>query len=334
MVAIKANNLSYPLIKQNSSGEQKTSEFIRQEFKKPAFAASLPVKESFGKKTLNCALNMVDKFQRKLEKGGFLFEFVFIDFVGLIVPRTVQAYNRNKKELGHPNYKAATEEFLREILTGPSMFLIPMVFLASSKKMFGPASQVKLDTLKKFKEITGKVIKDTKNKNLAQNFYKEVVDRLYGSKIDESAKKNIVKDFLNLHKAAPKEVEDLSKKVTETLISTNQKVGTSLAESSKIRLGGISKNVVNFVEECRNYSSDVINALSKAGKEASGQLVNQIHDFKEGARKLIVTTAVASMGGFLYCIPKIYQQTKEYPGLDGLSNNSAPASNAKEESKK
>ena len=338
MNSIKINNLSYSLSKQANSDEQKTSQQVcnsktKQKFKKPAFGASLPAKEGLGKKTINCALNLVDKFQRKLETGGFFFEFVFIDFVGLIVPRTIQAYNRNKEELGHPNYKAATEEFLREVLTGPSMFLIPMGFLLSSKKMFGSASQVKLDALKKFKEITAKAVSNNKDKNLVQNFYTEVVDRLYGSKITKIAKKVIVDDFLKLHSANPKEVKELKSKISETLISTNQKIGnskklgTSLAESSKISLDGLSIKVGDFVDECRNYSSDVINAVSVAGKGANKQLINKIHDFKEGARKLIVTTSVASMGAFLYCIPKIYQQNKQYPGLDGLADNSAKDDN-------
>ena len=345
MNAIKANNFSYSLINKTGTEEQKTSKHagnikVKREFKKPAFAATLPVKEGIGKKTLNLALKAVDKIQKYIESGGFIVEFLVVDFAGMVIPRTYQAYHRNEKELGHPNYAAAKEEFTREILSGPSMFLIPFGFLAASKKMFGSASHVKLDTLKKFKEITGKVVNKAKNSNLAQNFYTKVVDNIYGSKIAENAKKVIVNDFLKLHNAtSKKEVKDLNKKVTETLISTNKKIGNdkklgiSMADSSRINLDGMTKNVGDFVEECRNYSSDVINAVSAAGKNVNGQLIDKIHDFKDGARKLITTTAVATMSLFLCYIPKLYSQNKEYPGLAGLKteNKATTEQNTKKE---
>jgi len=331
MEAIKANNLSYSLMKQKTS--ENTNNIKAKQFSnKPAFSSSLPANKAqgIGKKTLNFAVNLIDKIQRKIETGGFIFEFLVVDFVGMVIPRTYQAYHRNEKELGHPNYAAAKEEFTREILSGPSMFLIPLGFLAASKKMFGSASHVKLDTLKKFKEITGGLINKTKNNNLANNFYNKVVENIYGSKITKETKDAIVKDFLKLHNASPKEVKQLSSKVAETLISTNKKIGTdkrlgiSLADSSKINLDGMTKNVGDFVEECRNYSSDVINTVSASGKDANGQLIDKIHGFKEGARKLITTTAIVTLSAFLYCLPKIYQQSKEYPGLDGLANKQTP----------
>ncbi|HBG48587.1 MAG TPA: hypothetical protein DDW90_03610 [Cyanobacteria bacterium UBA9971] len=339
MDAIKANSFSYSLITKTGTDEQKTSEHAgniktKQDYKNPAFGAALPVKEGVGKKALNLALNLVDKIQRKIETGGFIVEFLVVDFLGMVIPRTYQAYHRNEKELGHPNYAAAKEEFTREILSGPSMFLIPFAFLAASKKMFGSASHVKLGTLKKFKEITGQVVNKAKNNNLVQNFYNEVVEKLYGSKITKKAQNGIVEDFMALHNAtSKKEVKELSKKVKETLIAANQeignnkKLGISMADSSKIKFDGEAKNVGDFVEECRNYSSDALKILSAAGKDANGQLIDKIHDFKEGARKLLKTTAVGTMSAFIYSVPKFYNQNKEYPGLAGLTDNSAKDDN-------
>jgi len=356
MDAIKANSFSYSLINKTGTDKQKTSEHAgniktKQDYKNPAFGATLPAKEGVGKKALNLTLNIVDKIQKYIETGGFIREFLVVDFAGMVIPRVYQAYHRNEKELGHPNYAAAKEEATRELLSGPSMFIIPMAFLLGSKKMFGSASHVKLDTLKKFKEITGKVVNKIATSHtadvprndscgLVQNFYNEVVERLYGSKITKEAQNNIVGNFLNLHNAtSKKEVKELSKKVKETLIAANQeignnkKLGISMADSSKISLDGMTKNVGDFVEECRNYSSDVINAVSAAGKGANEQLINKIHDFKEGARKLLTTVAVGSMSTFLYFVPKFYSQNKEYPGLAGLKteNTATPEQNKKKE---
>jgi len=343
MEALKADNLPYSSIKNANSNKQKPirTAYVKTGSKNPAFGASVHVNEGLGKKALNLGLNAVDKIQKHIETGGFIVEFLVVDFIGMVIPRTYQAYHRNEKELGHPNYAAAKEEFTREILSGPSMFLIPFAFLCASKKMFGSASHVKRDTLKKFRNITETAFKTDKNENLAHNFYKKIVDKLYDSKITDKAKEVIVDDFLNLHNAKPNEVKNLSKKVTGTLISTNKiigndkKLGISLEDSSIINLDGKAKNVGDFVEECRNYSSDVINSISAAGKNANEQLINQIHNFKEGARKLITTTAVGTMSAFLMYIPKLYNQNKQYPGLAGLTTNpSSKDQNEKKELKK
>ena len=50
-------------------------------------------------------------FATFIENNGFLGEFLSIDTFGMMAPRTGQGYLRNRKELGHLNYKAGREEY-------------------------------------------------------------------------------------------------------------------------------------------------------------------------------------------------------------------------------
>jgi len=129
------------------------------------------------------AVDGLNWFIEKIETGGLFFEFTIIDLLGMILPRTYQAFMRNSEELGHPNYKAGTEEAIREFLTGPSMFLLPMGFLAMSERIFGSSSKINFDNLKRFEDSfvqTAPKIKATDNKkSIAEKFYRHVIDQAY-----------------------------------------------------------------------------------------------------------------------------------------------------------
>jgi len=92
-------------------------------------------------------------FIHYLEKGGFFAEFCIMDLCGLVLPRVWQGFNRNKEELGHYNWQAGTEEFLRESITGPSMFLIPIGAVILAGRLLGKATQIKTNLLESFSNI-------------------------------------------------------------------------------------------------------------------------------------------------------------------------------------
>jgi len=98
-----------------------------------------------------------------LERGGFFAEFCLMDMCGMVLPRVYQGFQRNKEELGHLNYQAGMEEFLREFITGPSMFLIPIGAVILAGKMLGKGTQINFKLLNKFsdsfKELGAKVAK-------------------------------------------------------------------------------------------------------------------------------------------------------------------------------
>lgn len=337
MEALSGNN-RFSTVNNNYSGEQKLRKnagntgFCSANIsvtKKPAFGAT---NEGLGKKAVNLILKGVDKFQKCIENGGFFYEFLAVDFLGMILPRTYQAYHRNEEELGHPNTKAAAEEFIREILSGPSLFLIPLGFLKLSKRMFGASSHIKRDLFENLSEVSKNLVKNKdKNPDLVRGFYENVVEKLYG-KNPKVKTGEIVDGFVSLHNADSKDAEGLKAALTEKLTALNKLIGIdkehgiSLEDSSKIKFEGITKKVGEFVEDFHNYSTDVINSLSAAKENAGEQLVDQIHTFKGGARKLIAAVAIGTTAAFLNTLPKLYQRSKQYPGLDGLALSDKTAS--------
>lgn len=73
------------------------------------------------------AMQPVNGLFKFIEKTGFFMQFLIVDTLSMVLPRTIVGFNRDRDKLGHPNYQAAAEEFGRESLSGPSMNLIPML---------------------------------------------------------------------------------------------------------------------------------------------------------------------------------------------------------------
>ena len=325
------------------------------------FSAASPVatREGLGQKVLNS----IDWFQKRLERGGFFAEFLVVDLLGMIIPRTAQAYLRNRQELGHLNHKAGREEAIREFLTGPSMFILPMAFLACSGRMFGRSSLIRHKLLGKFKEVAISVKNSAENKGkiTVGKFYDELVKKLYGTALGEGKegerkREDISKLFQKLHNAhmesgeqnkgfvsgvlsdfigffrrkEPKKVAKAREELLEKLEKTNKnlsnpdRLGISVAEPAKMNFLAGSKpvSIENIVEDSMNYSTDIVEKV-----ESNPDILDKIHAFKEGARKLLTTTAFATLAGFLYSIPTFYKQNKQFPGIDGLTDSKAANDN-------
>ena len=101
-----------------------------------------------------------------IEKGGYAASFIIQDGLGFIAPRVGKGLLRGselKDENGNPildengkqkrelNWAYARKEGIREIITGPSAFLIPMGMLSFINRKFGRGNSVKLDYLDGFK---------------------------------------------------------------------------------------------------------------------------------------------------------------------------------------
>src|ERR1035437_67005 len=97
-----------------------------------------------------------------IERGGTFASFVTQDFLGAILPRPLAGLTRNKKEnQGKVNTKFALKEVIREFITGPSMFIIPMGILHVTKKYVGKS----LDVPANFIKGLGDIFKDTADAN-------------------------------------------------------------------------------------------------------------------------------------------------------------------------
>ena len=154
-----------------------------------------------------------------IEKGGYAASFIIQDGLGFIAPRVGKGVLRGSKktdENGNPvldengkqvreyNWAYARKEGIREVITGPSAFLIPLGMLAVINKYFGRGNNVKLNYLdalqKPFTEFAQNNINVIKNgnpeeiKNVKSAFYeagfKDVIKRSINDNLPEGEKLN------------------------------------------------------------------------------------------------------------------------------------------------
>lgn len=95
-------------------------------------------------------LNPITGLMDWIDKSGYVAQFLTQDVVGMAVPRTGAALTRNKDKTGHLNYSYASLVVLREALSGPSAFIIPLTMLWAIKSKFGKANDVPINFIKGF----------------------------------------------------------------------------------------------------------------------------------------------------------------------------------------
>ena len=113
---------------------------------------------------------------KRIETGGVLVDFCFVDLLGMVIPRTYQAFTRNREDLdGKLNIKNGIEELIREIFSGPSMFVIPMAFIFLSKKLFGKASNIQFKTFEALANSFKNTLNNTADKTkIKESFYRDI----------------------------------------------------------------------------------------------------------------------------------------------------------------
>lgn len=291
-------------------------------------------------------LGDLNKFaMQRIEKGGFFAEFVILDMCGLVLPRVYQGFQRNKKELGHLNYQAGTEEFLREFITGPSLFLIPLTAVVLAGKALGRSVQINSKTMQKFsntfKELGENIIKSDIVQN-QKNFASKLFDNLFTN--NPNKLKIAVPE-------AVKSLDDYKKTFVEILTNSLGKKDADAAGKFKNLIADINSSHFNkkntfgidiilpdkthsttagdLFDDARKYMEDMIpsakltlNELAQKGKEVTTDAINtvvdKLTDIREKGRRLLCLGGTGALAGFLSIIPKIYQRSKTNPALNGL----------------
>ena len=88
-----------------------------------------------------------------INNGGFAFSFIAQDGFGMAFPRVLEGINRRErnpetgKKEGPYNWAFARREGIREILSGPSAFIIPAIILKFVKKYSGQANNVPVNMI-------------------------------------------------------------------------------------------------------------------------------------------------------------------------------------------
>ncbi len=252
-------------------------------------------------------------------------EFCALDIVSTIAPRVYLGFKRNQEELGHPNYKVATEVALREFVTGPGMVLIPALFISTCGWLSGKAANLQFNTIDKLTNIFKGSAKNIKNAaNPAEEFYEAALKKAFNGKNEISAENlKFIKDKLAdiTNKAKPRKAKkDAKKAIADKLIELNKKIGLeNLKTPEEIDFGnGLKIKASKVSDALTAYAGDIIKKV-KDKNDFSEDAIKKVVKTPVRGRAICIASALISTAVFLWYTPKIYQRSKEYPGLEGLN---------------
>jgi hypothetical protein len=272
-----------------------------------------------------------------IETNGFLGEFLTVDTTGMAAPRAIQGYNRNKKELGHLNYKAGTEETIREALSGPAFFFVPAIVLGVAAMIKGKSAKVTTDAIDAFKGIMGKASKnitDVKNsKEVKEKFIDSLTSHAFKDFNNETGEIGKIKDILSKVVDAKNEkgkgyfekrkVVKNAKKEAEAALSTlNKANGKNINNTTVLKIGEKDMEITNLIDDIPNYLHD-FNQKAQKSSVAKENFIDTFHKQAEKTRRTTNILAVSALSAFLLIIPTLYQKDKKFPGLDGLNAGDA-----------
>lgn len=319
-----------------------------------------------------------------IEAGGYAASFIIQDGLGFIAPRVGKGLLRGSKqtdENGQPildengkqkrelNWALARKEFLREIITGPSAFLIPLAMFAGIKKWFGSANNVKLNFISGFEQpfmeyakANSEAIKSGENiskKEFYKKVYTEAIERSVNAHLPEAEKmsaediakeaEKLTKRHLDIDDIDPKlkkkqraaEIEKLGGSVEDMFMHLKKnKIGGAVNEmlvefnTSKGVKGG---SIDQFVSAMGDYFDDAVKTTRKALN--SNLTVESIEDFvkrftntKMGSRILTNLGIFGTVALFYTQIPKLYNMgIKGNPALKGTAAAQTKEDNSKKQ---
>ncbi len=263
-------------------------------------------------------------FATFIENNGFLGEFLSIDTFGMMAPRTGQGYLRNREELGHLNYKAGREELVREVLSGPAFFYVPLTVMTGIGLLRGKVAKVQANVLDSFKPIMQKTTASIKDAAaIKKDFVKNLTQEAFQGYDKEKGLVDELSDLMlkNIEKTEP--AKKLRAKATEVITKLNKANGKYLDNASTIKAGGREHNVNSLFKDMSNYLDDFTKKASKTSDDKE-TFVDKFHKKAKQLRYATNIIAVGALSAFLCIIPKLYQTGDKFPGVDGLNTGEDP----------
>lgn len=295
-----------------------------------------------------------------IDRGGLFASFMVQDLLGTILPRPLMGLHRNKSEnKGKTNTAFALKEAIREVLTGPSMFIIPMGMLAASTKAIGKTVNVPAQLIDSF----GGIFKDSVTKDnlankdnvLKKTFYTNSIKKMLE---DTTANKDV--DFTKQASDLADEYMDLASHKTKTPFLKKLK-GEYLKDSTEevtnkflnnfrqtikkhavdtttdftsVALGKKGTSIEQMLSHMERYADDAIKHVpaqinAAKGKDFTKVVADVLDNFNTkriNTRFGLNIGMTAAVISFLSIIPTLYNKTsKGNPGLVGLDDNNPPA---------
>lgn len=336
-MAVKAINSTINVAKHNNLKEQN-----QQKHQQTSFTGSF-----------NPVVTLMDA----IDKGGFAASFIAQDGIGMVAPRIYEGLNRNRekdengKKIGPLNWEFARREGIREILSGPSAFLIPMGIMAIIKKTSGTANNVHVSHIEalgqNFADYAAKHPDQLKNSSeFKKGYYAQILENALENSTDEtfngeqlkekaksfaeklvgSEEKRANKDKKNANKLQAEIVDEYMKLRKQYSAPSGNELAVSLKVSGKDK--PLGTNIRQLVQSLTDYSGDALEKVNKhLEKHANGNIDEYIKKFnthRAGTRVLSNLGMWSAVVGFYTLIPKLYNLgLKHDPGLKGLVEEGA-----------
>ena len=304
-----------------------------------------------------------------IDRGGFATSFIMQDFLGMAGPRVVSGIYRNHDKTGKYNWDFAKKEGIREVLSGPSAFIIPAAMMYGIKHVSGSANNVPIDFINGFGDtaatyLKGSAVGDAAKMKLGlyEAMFKNMLsastnEGLAGKELDDAAsdfakrlidvenapKKSFFKNVLG--KKVPGSAQDLEQELLEDFISIRKQHLGSASDTLVAQYGvqGDKKIATAFksiLGHMNDYSNDVIKTVNKKVANAAESFdmeafVKNLSKRRSGTRFLSNISMFAAVSAFYTIIPKLYNRATKGrdPGLDGLVEQPAQNANAATETK-
>lgn len=336
-MAVKAINSTINVAKHNNLKEQN-----QQKHQQTSFTGSF-----------NPVVTLMDA----IDKGGFAASFIAQDGIGMVAPRIYEGLNRNRekdengKKIGPLNWEFARREGIREILSGPSAFLIPMGIMAIIKKTSGTANNVHVSHIEalgqNFADYAAKHPDQLKNSSeFKKGYYAQILENALENSTDETFKgeqlkekaKNFAEKLVNSEEKRANKDKKNANKLQAEIVDEYMKLrkqysapsGNELAVSLKVsgKDKPLGTNIRQLVQSLTDYSGDALEKVNKhLEKHANGNIDEYIKKFnthRAGTRVLSNLGMWSAVVGFYTLIPKLYNLgLKHDPGLKGLVEEGA-----------
>ena len=327
--------------------------------------------------------NIIVGMMDAIEAGGYPASFIIQDGLGFITPRVGKGLVRDahdkKDENGNVvlgkdgkpvrqlNWALARKEFLREVITGPSAFVIPLAMIHVIKKHFGRGNNVKLNYIDgfqkpftEFAQNNADAIKNgTANKAI---FYKKIfsnaIETSINSVLPDSAKMTADEITKTENDLTAKQIriekikadKTLDKKAKKEALSKVGSVVDDFMKLKKGKIGGaVDEMAVQFASSNGKVKTgsigEMVNAMSdffddavkntheelKKGLKSENieSFVKKLTNHKMGSRILTNVGIFGAVAAFYTQIPKLYNMgLKGNPALQGTAADTAnPAAN-------
>ena len=336
---MKINNVS-DKIKQNSG-------FLPKGASQSAEPVAIPVyrqkqgKQSFKGVGSYIAEKMVSA-NSAVVGAGVATTFVCTDFLGSEAPRIITGLFRNYDKTGQLNYKFASMEACRELLTAPVMMFLPIATFALADRFIGGSVKTPVRAIENFtQKMTNAYnagagsIKD--GAELKKAFYAvSWHDALKDScKNGYEPPKQIVEKLsnlmVNLESATAGKDKELVKNLTKEI---KQIVSNEIKQNANVKkiftkiaykdiLGKKSTaSIGSFIDHMSRFAKDSIKSVGNISALSPEKFLDEIGTFSKkriGSRVIMNFATLAASLLYVTQVPKIYKSlNKTNPGLIGL----------------